>query len=1269
MSDQISLTISADTGQAIQNIDAAVAELKKLGSVQLNDPTNAMVAGLKRYRDQLGRLREETGRFAKDTKPTITVDIRANSASARADIEQLIKQLQTAAGRTPLVLPTPVLPSATPAAPVTVPKLFIITKAQAEQAALEAAQAAALKAAQTPIKVPVVADTGLAIKNIEKAVAELKKLGTVKLDDPTNALQTGLKRYRDDLGRLRDETRRFVKDKKETITLNVQTNSVQARAAIDNIVQQLQTTAGRTPIVLPGQLSVFQRALAAVANAMPAPVLTAFRAVNGAISSFTAQVRAAHTEASKSTSSFSSMGMAIAGLASVGLIADQFRKLYESIAQVERSFARFKFANNGDLKAAAEDMQFAREQADRLGLPLKAVEDGYSGLASSMRSAGFSVKETRETFLGVAEGARVLGLSADDTRGVFLALGQIASKGTLSMEELRQQLGERLPVVMQVAAKATGKTTQELVKLISTGSITAKDFLARFGSAMRRTFENDLPAATDSLQANVNRMQNAWEELRRSVGADAGGEMNAAVKKVTNNLKDPEVIDFAHELGTALANGLAKAIELFGQLGELFTAAGYGARIAGAYMEDTFGQTFRKIGIMWDELAAKFKMGLARLLMSTARSAEDMGFSGVAESARNAALSLASSASDSEKSAKRTAQEYDKVAKSGKTASDEVRKQIALDEAARKKRQADTKNAPKVGTQENQNYDTSTPFKATGKTKKPKKDNSASQLRQAMETYAKAVAEADKKIAQADRELSEAQLELELENRTKTYVQYLDKRAKLEKDALAEEMSAQKTALAQAEANMAAEKDPAKKKRFEADAVKIRAEITALEKKGATIDAKLVLQKEQFQRQVDSLKVDITANILDLQGDTLKASLKRLKQETDNLLQDKRVNGNSGLEDLVRSEAARKENKLNYEEAVRQIERARTAYETIGSDLTAKVTAGVMTATEKEATLRKEREKTLDVMRAQVDAAQKLADATGDPDALLAVARLRVGLQELANESTAVSRELRDGLIADLKTGISTLLREGGKLKDLLRSIASTFLAKLADKKMDAAFDSVAEMFTKANNAKTAGGSDAYFKSLGESISGGFFDALKSGWGVVSKLFSSLTFDNLTSTFKSIAAGISSLFSGLSSGASGLGGWLSSGLSFLGLGGYATGGLIKGPGTGTSDSIVARVSKDEFVVRAAAVRAFGVANLNHINRTGRLPPGFSVGGLVGNLGGMSGGASTVNNAISVSPKVFVTTEQIREAMRNDPGFERDIVDIAARNGKRIQSKW
>lgn len=52
---------------------------------------------------------------------------------------------------------------------------------------------------------------------------------------------------------------------------------------------------------------------------------------------------------------------------------------------------------------------------------------------------------------------------------------------------------------------------------------------------------------------------------------------------------------------------------------------------------------------------------------------------------------------------------------------------------------------------------------------------------------------------------------------------------------------------------------------------------------------------------------------------------------------------------------------------------------------------------------------------------------------------------------------------------------------------------------------------------------------------------------------------------------------------------------------WATGGLITGPGTGTSDSIPMWASNGEFMMREAAVSSVGAGTMDYINRTGRLP--------------------------------------------------------------------
>lgn len=59
----------------------------------------------------------------------------------------------------------------------------------------------------------------------------------------------------------------------------------------------------------------------------------------------------------------------------------------------------------------------------------------------------------------------------------------------------------------------------------------------------------------------------------------------------------------------------------------------------------------------------------------------------------------------------------------------------------------------------------------------------------------------------------------------------------------------------------------------------------------------------------------------------------------------------------------------------------------------------------------------------------------------------------------------------------------------------------------------------------------------------------------------------------------------------------------FGIPGFAGGGLVSGPGTGISDSMLARLSDGEYVFRNSSVDNLGVPTLDYMNRTGEVPKG------------------------------------------------------------------
>ncbi|OLZ72575.1 hypothetical protein AVW11_04065 [Streptomyces amritsarensis] len=99
--------------------------------------------------------------------------------------------------------------------------------------------------------------------------------------------------------------------------------------------------------------------------------------------------------------------------------------------------------------------------------------------------------------------------------------------------------------------------------------------------------------------------------------------------------------------------------------------------------------------------------------------------------------------------------------------------------------------------------------------------------------------------------------------------------------------------------------------------------------------------------------------------------------------------------------------------------------------------------------------------------------------------------------------------------------------------------------------------------------------------------------------------------------------------------------------GFATGGLIRGPGTSTSDSVPRMLSDGEYVVRAAAVDRVGIGFLDALNegRPGAPALGRSVGALAAAPRPAAASGMQVNVTVNGALDPLSTAQQIRKILR------------------------
>lgn len=200
-----------------------------------------------------------------------------------------------------------------------------------------------------------------------------------------------------------------------------------------------------------------------------------------------------------------------------------FRQIYDAIVAMD-TFKNTLNAVSGDSNIAAYNIEFLKKTANTLGVSIEAVATPFAQFFAAARESGMSVNTIQESFNKLIASTKNFGLSAADTSGVVRALTQSLSKGTLQAEEIKNQLGDRMPVAMAALAQATGKSRAELDKMMKAGQLGTEEYLIPFIEAMLKTSGGmaAVEKSAQSMQSVVARLGNAFTIASSEVAGPNG---------------------------------------------------------------------------------------------------------------------------------------------------------------------------------------------------------------------------------------------------------------------------------------------------------------------------------------------------------------------------------------------------------------------------------------------------------------------------------------------------------------------------------------------------------------------------------------------------------------------------------------------------------------------------------------------------------------------------------------------------------------------------
>ena len=196
-----------------------------------------------------------------------------------------------------------------------------------------------------------------------------------------------------------------------------------------------------------------------------------------------------------------------------------FRELVTAAAEMEKLAVGLEAVTGSSTQARAE-LEHLRALSNRIGADVSATGNAWLGFQAAIKGTAVEGEIGRQVFEAVAVSMAKAGKSSAETSNALLALQQMASKGVVSMEELRGQLGEALPGALQSAANGMGVTTQQLMQMVESGQVAAQDLFPALAKGLNELYGGAQPAQT--LAQEITNVKNAFVEMAANIG-EAGG--------------------------------------------------------------------------------------------------------------------------------------------------------------------------------------------------------------------------------------------------------------------------------------------------------------------------------------------------------------------------------------------------------------------------------------------------------------------------------------------------------------------------------------------------------------------------------------------------------------------------------------------------------------------------------------------------------------------------------------------------------------------------
>ncbi|EFH4119694.1 TPA: tape measure protein [Escherichia coli] len=266
-------------------------------------------------------------------------------------------------------------------------------------------------------------------------------------------------------------------------------------------------------------------------------------------------------KASSSLDSLSSAAIkAGAAFVSFEALLDSYRKVMEvglKRAASERA-TEFVFGSN-----AQQVKDYTVSLSKQTGMDVSELQSQFAGFGASSQNT-LGLENSEKLFKEMVVYGRSMGRSDDEIHRALVAIEQMASKGQIMSEELKGQLGEAMPGIIQEFVKALGlKSEKQLLDLMKKG-LTADSTLLKVMGQLDKTIKEKggYEVVSNSTQTQLGNLKSEWNNYLNDIFKGSEQGLRDFAKSLTNFLESlgGSGKTLGEELGS-LFDGMAEGID------------------------------------------------------------------------------------------------------------------------------------------------------------------------------------------------------------------------------------------------------------------------------------------------------------------------------------------------------------------------------------------------------------------------------------------------------------------------------------------------------------------------------------------------------------------------------------------------------------------------------------------------------------------------------------------------------------------------------------